>query len=287
MKKSIFAFVLALCLVTFVTTPVFAQRASSSAPLKDRPQNKEVRQNDRQDRAGKEVTRRLTALQELLTRINAAERLSATVKTSITTEIQKEIDALTAFQTKLEAGTLTTLETDIQTIRNSYNTYGLLMQKVHIFVAAEKLLKTTDLMSTQASGLQAKITAAQQAGNDVTELQKLLADMEGNITDAKTQAENAITTITPLTAAGYPGNKTQLQSAREMLRTGRQSLLAARGDANQIIRTLLKMNISGTSITPKVTCIPRPICLDATPACKMAEPANGWCPTTVTSSSAE
>lgn len=30
-------------------------------------------------------------------------------------------------------------------------------------------------------------------------------------------------------------------------------------------------------ITP-LPCVPRPLCLDATPSCKMPEPAEGWCP---------
>ncbi len=35
--------------------------------------------------------------------------------------------------------------------------------------------------------------------------------------------------------------------------------------------------IASPSVTP--TCIPRPSCLDQNPACEIAEPATGWCPT--------
>lgn len=34
-----------------------------------------------------------------------------------------------------------------------------------------------------------------------------------------------------------------------------------------------------TSSDSTPTCMPRPSCLDATPRCMIAEPANGWCPT--------
>lgn len=36
------------------------------------------------------------------------------------------------------------------------------------------------------------------------------------------------------------------------------------------------------SITPSLTCIPRPTCLDATPRCLIPEPTDGWCPRTST-----
>lgn len=36
---------------------------------------------------------------------------------------------------------------------------------------------------------------------------------------------------------------------------------------------------SSAASVPSNTCRPRPACLDATPACKIAEPAGGWCAT--------
>lgn len=37
-------------------------------------------------------------------------------------------------------------------------------------------------------------------------------------------------------------------------------------------------NCTNVSPVPRLTCIPRPACLDATPRCMIAEPAEGWCP---------
>jgi hypothetical protein len=34
-------------------------------------------------------------------------------------------------------------------------------------------------------------------------------------------------------------------------------------------------------IIPGVTCVPRPVCLDATVPCKLVEPADGWCPKSI------
>ena len=37
------------------------------------------------------------------------------------------------------------------------------------------------------------------------------------------------------------------------------------------------------TVTPKLTCVPRPACLDAVPRCAIVEPSSGWCPTTIAS----
>ena len=293
MKKFLLLSIIVLFVLSISAPSVFAQRtpqrsfpnASSAANLQDKKQDRMEKQTtNRLERAEKEIARRLTKLEQLMTRITAKERLSAAIVATLSKQIQAEIDALTALQTKIQAGE-DIAEADLQAIRNTYNSYALYLQKTHILAAADQILSTADLMSSQAAQLQTKITTAQTAGNDVTELQRLLADMEANITDATTQAQTAITTVTPLTSAGYPDNRTQLQNAREMIRAGHKSLLDARYSANQMITLLVKLRVSTASVTPQLTCIPRPICLDATPACKIAEPANGWCPASTTNAS--
>lgn len=288
MKKLFSVLLITVFSFVVVVTPVFAQRvqsvqrgnSASAAAMQENQQDRMGQQTmTRLDQADQEVTHRLTALQQLMERISAAENISAELKTTLLTQIKAEIAKLTTLQTRLQKGT-TLSETDVQTVLSTYNAYALYVQKALILVAADRILVTADLMSSQSALLQEKITAAQTAGNDVTELQRLLADMEGNISDAKTQAQNAIDTVTPLTPAEYPNNKTDLQTARQIIRTGYQSLLSARDDVNQMITLLLKLEKTDTaSVTPQLTCIPRPACLDATPACDVAEPANGWCPT--------
>jgi len=45
----------------------------------------------------------------------------------------------------------------------------------------------------------------------------------------------------------------------------------------QILSTF---KFTDSTLTPTPTCMNRPACLDATPRCLIAEPANGWCPET-------
>jgi hypothetical protein len=66
-----------------------------------------------------------------------------------------------------------------------------------------------------------------------------MSDRTAKLSDATTQATNALNAVVPLTPDGYPGNKTTLESARTMLQTVRTDLKTAESDASQI-RKLLK-----------------------------------------------
>lgn len=49
------------------------------------------------------------------------------------------------------------------------------------------------------------------------------------------------------------------------------------------VKRELSLNLQPTPVepplTPTISCTPRPACLDFQPACKIAEPTEGWCPT--------
>lgn len=49
----------------------------------------------------------------------------------------------------------------------------------------------------------------------------------------------------------------------------------------QILPSILVLLLLSISIANASTCISRPACLDATPRCLIAEPADGWCPQTI------
>jgi len=96
-------------------------------------------------------------------------------------------------------------------------------------------------MVTNDATVQAKIQSLQTAGKDVSSLNTLFADRQSKITDAQTQAQNAINGVVNLTPDGYPDNKTSLTSARDLLKTGRQDLQTAYQDLvkiNQTAKTL-------------------------------------------------
>ena len=248
--------------MTLVASPAFAverpaldslHSGSNGAGMKE--QRNEKISGNLQARADKEITRRLESLQKLITRINEFKKLSAAQKTALTTQVQAQITSLTALQAKIKADTdPATLKTDVQSIIGSYRIYALFMPQIQILGAADRLLTTADEMSSHAATLETKINEAQAKGQNVTDLQTLLADMNAKVTDAKTQGQNAINAVTPLTPDGYPGNKTILQSARQMVVMGIKDLNTARQDARKVIVGLMKFG----KIESKPTATPTP-----------------------------
>jgi hypothetical protein len=247
-------------LLTMVVSPAFA--VTTTRPVVDKMNKAGSRAAEKNDasmtqlkaRADKEISRRIEALTKLLSRIAEFKKLSASQKSSLSVQVQAEIDKLTTLKAKIAADTdLTTLKADVQSIVDAYRIYALFMPKIQILGAADRLQITADAMSSHAATLETKITEKQTAGQNVTELQTLLADMNAKIANAKTQAQNAITTVTPLTPEGYPGNKTQLQSAQQMIVTGIKDLNTARQDARKIIVGLMKL---GKTAKPSVTTTP-------------------------------
>jgi hypothetical protein len=250
-------------LLTLVVSPAFAVTRSGSDRLmagsnaaEKKEEVKDASMARLQARAAKEVTRRIESLNKLILRISEFKKLSTTQKTSLTTQVQAEIDKLTALQIKIQADAdLTTLKTDVQSIVTDYRIFALFMPKVQILGAADRLFTTADEMSSHAAMLETKINEQQTKGNDVSALQTLLTDMKAKVADAKTQGQSAIDTVSPLTPEGFPDNKTQLQSARQMIETGIKDLNTARQDARKITVGLLKF---GKMTSEKPTKTPEP-----------------------------
>lgn len=263
--RKIFSFgIIFVFLLTVVISPAFA--VTRPAVDRDRPANAGSKAAERRpnaqntnidrlkDRAIKEIDRRIASLERLLTRMSEFKRLAATQKSSLTAQVQAEIDKLEALKAKITAGTdIETLKTDIQSIVTAYRIYALFMPKIQILGAADRLQTTADQMSSHAARLQVKIEEQEANGQDVADAEELLVDINASISDAKTQAQNAISTVTPLTPEGFPDNKKELQSAREMIVEGIKDLKTAQQDARKIIVWLVQLN---ETTTPTVTTTP-------------------------------
>lgn len=231
---------------------------SASGNLKANPTRAAGKVDNLQTRAQAEIQRRITSLTELSSKISSIKRLSATQKTSLTTQIQSEITSLNTLQAKIKADTdPAVLKADVQSIVTSYRVYALFMPQIRLLTASSVLMETADKMSSLSANLQTRITAAQAAGANVSSMQASLTDMNAKIADANIQGNAIIASITPLTPAGFPGNKTILQAAQAKLQTGITDLKTAGLDARQIIQGLLvagsgDINTSSNSASKQV-----------------------------------
>src|SRR5258708_5423661 len=89
--------ILSMTLFIPATLPVFAEtqgfglvnRTSSSSAIghEVNPTTQETRISDLKNRANQELTRRITSLQEVLTKINGIKKLSASQKATLTSQV--------------------------------------------------------------------------------------------------------------------------------------------------------------------------------------------------------
>ncbi len=231
-------------------TPTLGPRAQKIEELQ------QSRITDLKTRADAEITRRITSLSSLVTRLGNIKHLTAAQVSSFTNEVNTEISNLTALKTKIDADTdLQTLRIDVQSIIKSYRVYALFLPQINLLDGADRALNVIGEFSALITKLQQRIQEAQNAGQNVSALQTSLQDMQSKITDATSQAQAIISSVSPLTPDGYPGNKTTLQSARGMMKVIYQDFVEARSDAKTIIQGL-KLMKQGASPVPSVSPTP-------------------------------
>jgi DNA repair exonuclease SbcCD ATPase subunit len=189
--------------------------------------------------AEREIDRRLTSLTALVDRINAMKRVSSDQKAQLSSQIQSVINDLKNLKNKIAVDTdPAILKADKQSIVDSYRIYLLFMPKMRIIAHADQALTLADEANTLMSKLQIRIDEAKSKGADVKSLQGKLDEMKVKIVDAKTQDQKAIDAVMPLMSDGYPGNKSTLNTGRDLLKTARQDLKTAAADARMIRKGL-------------------------------------------------
>lgn len=223
--------------------PLKTAVGSSSAGIKA-----EIKEDSLKNRGTTEIQRRIAALNELITRVNGLKHVSNTTKNTLLAQIQNEIASLTALQTKIQNDTdPVTLKTDVKSIIDSYRIFALFMPQVQLLSGADTLSNVSDKLASFSANLQARITQAGSAGQNVASLQSLLTSMQTEIANAKSQSAAITAEVSPLTPAGFPGNKSILQDARTRLQAGVKNLRTAGQNARQIIQGLFAL---GENVSP-------------------------------------
>lgn len=190
-------------------------------------------------RGDSEISRRITTLNNLTSKISAAKHLSSSDQAALSSEVNGEVSNLTALKTKLDADTdVTTAKSDAQSIITDYRVYALIVPKVELIKAADDEITTAQNLATLEAKLQTRITAAQTAGKDVTSLQTTLNDMTSKSTAASTIATNVQTAVINLLPTDYNSNHSVLGGDRDQLKTARADLQAAHTDGQTIVNGL-------------------------------------------------
>ena len=227
---------------------------SAVAPVSAKVDAKvEARVTNFKDKAGKEIDRRVEALNKLLSRVNDMKRVSDAGKASMSTTFSSQVTALNALKAKIDAeGDVTTLKTDVKSITDSYRIFALVIPQGEIVAAADRIISIGSTMNTLGVKLNAKITAAETAGKDVAALKVALNDIGAKIVDAQALAQAAVSAATTLNPDNcnqtiFDSNKKVLVDAHGKIKAAHADLVTARKDIDTIVKALKAFNIDTTS----------------------------------------
>ena len=213
---------------TVITTSLLFASQSTVLAQTTRPKaaaNQETRITTIKTRSDTEIDKRLTSLNNALSKISGAKKLSTGDKTKFSAEIQTDIANLTALKTKIDADTdLTTLRADAKTIFTDFRVYAIFLPQIHLLAAADTMGVTADNLTAISTKLASRIQTNQQSTLD---------DMNAKITDAKTQYAAVEAEIVGLTPANFPATSA-LTDARNKIKAGAADLKTAVADAKQI-----------------------------------------------------
>jgi len=208
-----------------------------------------------QARGNTDISARITSLNTLATNVAATKRLTSAEKTSLTAAIQAQTSALSSFNTKLTTDTdVDTAKTDFQDIFSEHYIYAFYLPTTERVVAADDEGQAASTLTSLVTTLQGYINTAQTKGNNVASLQASLNDMQAKAADATTESTAVITSLSALSASGYPGNKTTVTAAATTVKNTRTELATARTDAATIVAGLKKMlNATSTPAAASTT----------------------------------
>jgi hypothetical protein len=207
-------------------------------------------------RADEEITRRINALNALSVRVNAMEKLSATEKSSLSANIQTELSDMTNLQAKVSAdataNSTSSLLTDVKSITSSYRVFILVIPQGAIEAASDRVLTTASIMDDLSTKLSARISTAQTAGNNVTAATTALTDLNAKVSDSNAQATAAASEVSSLmpdngNATIEASNTATLKDAHAKVLASQQDLIAARTDAQTIIKALATFKVSAAA----------------------------------------
>ena len=201
-------------------------------------------------RADSLIVTRLDSLNTLLNRVQSDTKLTSSEKSSLTTEIQNDVSALTALKAKIDADTnVTTARTDAKTIITNYYIYAVFEPKVRLLVTLNNLQNTSGYIQALVPQLQNLINNLKAQGKDTSQIQPLLDDISSQLQTINTTIATDIATVQNIstTSKRNPTDFTKVrQDIAQIVRSGFAKI---RSDFAKM-RPLFNQLVGPVSITP-------------------------------------
>ena len=197
-----------------------------------------------------EIDARISALNDLETRVNQMTKVSDSEKADLISSINANLSDMTSLKTKIDTDTdKTVLKADVQSITKSYRIFALILPQTQILAAADRASATVDILNSVQTKLEAGITQAQSNGKDVSSLNSTNTDMTAKLSDASIKEQAAVTLVTPLqpdqgNATVAASNKAALETARTDIKTSISDLVTALQDAKTIQSSLVSLGVT-------------------------------------------
>jgi hypothetical protein len=192
-----------------------------------------------QTRGAAQIKLRLTTLNNLSTVISGAKRVTASDKTSLSSEVTTEITGLTSLEAKLAAETtITGAQADVESIYSEFRVYALVDPKVHLVRAADDEQVTETSLSALATKLQTRLASEQTAGKDVSVLETSLTDLKTQVANAQAISSAIETKVLALQPSDYNSDHTILSGDAVQLKTAHSDNMTAYSDAKTIVTGL-------------------------------------------------
>lgn len=186
-----------------------------------------------------EITRRLTTLNNLTTGITASQFLTASDKSSLSSEISTEASDLTGLKTKLDAETtVVAATTDDLNVITEYRVYVLVVPKVNVIIAADRQQATEAALTTTANNFKNAIATAASAGKNVTTLQSELTDLNAQVAAAQSISSSMEAGVINLQPSDYNTDHAILVGDYNKLVTAQNDNETAITDANAMLTGL-------------------------------------------------
>jgi hypothetical protein len=186
-----------------------------------------------------EITRRLSVLATLSSKITSSTKLSTADQQTLNSEVSSEMSGLTALKTKLDADTtVATAVLDAQSIFTDYRVFALVVPQVNLVKTADQQQQTESKLSTLGTKIQTDINADQTAGQEVTNLQTELSAMSVKVAAAQTISSGIETGVIRLSPSDYDTNHAVLSGDRDQLKIAQTDNAAAIADVKVLIADL-------------------------------------------------
>lgn len=229
-----------LSVIFLAITPAVAVTSSSTTSTgSTKSASNQARLQEIINRGNSEIDRRLTILNALSSKISSATKLSTTDQATLANDVSSEISGLTSLKTTLDGETqVANAITDAQSIFSDYRVFALVVPKVDLIKTADDQQVTEAKLSDLATKIGSDITADQNTGKNVTNLQTQLSALNSKISAAQTISSSIESSVINLSPSDYNSNHSVLSGDRDQLKTAQDNIVTAITDTKNLVSEL-------------------------------------------------